>query len=300
MFGLINIHKPPGVTSRDVVNQVQQLVRPVKVGHAGTLDPLATGVLILCLGRATRLIPYVQQMHKRYRGTFLLGRTSDTEDVEGEVVEIAGVAVPTLEQIDAALPEFVGEMQQRPPAFSALKVKGQRAYQLARRGELPELSPRPVTVHALELVRYDYPTLELDIECGSGTYVRSLGRDLAERLGTAAVMSALIRTAIGGFDLASAVALDAISADSIRQHLLDPRLALTALPTVTLDSSELDLVRRGQFIHDRFGSSASKDAVELAAVDQAGRLVAILIRRTGDKWGAARNFSTSAPRKGAR
>jgi tRNA pseudouridine55 synthase len=290
MFGLLNIHKPPGVTSRDVVNEVQRLVRPVKVGHAGTLDPLATGVLILCLGPATRLAPYVQQMNKRYRGTFLLGRTSDTEDVEGEVVEVAGAAIPTLEQLRLVLPEFVGEIQQRPPAFSALKVKGQRAYQLARRGKAPQLSPRSITIHALEALRYEYPALELDIQCGSGTYVRALGRDLAERLGTGAVMSALVRTAIGHFEVADAVALDAISTDSINQHLLDPRQALTALTTVTLETNELDLVRHGQFIKDRFRSIARQPSNELAAVDQSGRLVAILVRRGHEKWGATRQF----------
>jgi tRNA pseudouridine55 synthase len=289
MFGLLNINKPPGVTSRDVVSRVQYLVRPVKTGHAGTLDPLATGVLVLGLGPATRLIPYVQQMKKRYRATFLLGRTSETEDVESQVTQIVG-AVPTIEQLESALPHFLGEIQQRPPAFSALKVQGRRAYELARKGQPPQLPPRPVTIHTLRVAGYEYPTLQLDIECGSGTYVRSLGRDLAVHLGTAAVMSALIRTGIGRFDVTQSLAFDAIDTDTINTHLLDPRLAVEALPAVSLSESELALIRQGQFIDDRFEPGVNHDAEKRVAIDSAGHLVAILVRRGDAQWGAERNF----------
>ncbi len=127
MFCLLNVNKPSGVTSRDVVNRVQHLVRPVKVGHAGTLDPLATGVLVVCLGPATRLVEYVQRMKKSYRGTFLLGRESETEDVESDVTLLAAAPVPSRHEIQATLKAFVGQIEQRPPAYSALKVKGQRA-----------------------------------------------------------------------------------------------------------------------------------------------------------------------------
>src|SRR5262245_35406014 len=202
MFGLLNIDKPAGLTSRDVVSRVQRLVRPQKVGHAGTLDPLATGVLVVAVGPATRLVEYVQRMPKTYQGTFLLGRTSDTEDVEGEVVELDSPPVPTRAEIDAALPRFIGTIEQRPPAYSALKVAGRRAHKLARRGEAVELAPRPVEIHAIELLRYEYPEMELRIDCGSGTYVRSLGRDVAEAVDTGAVMAALRRLAIGPFQAA--------------------------------------------------------------------------------------------------
>src|SRR5436190_8799230 len=199
MFGLLNVDKPSGLTSRDVVNRVQRLVKPHKVGHAGTLDPLASGVLVVCVGPATRLIEYVQRMPKRYLATFLLGRRSETEDIEGAVTELTDTPVPTVEQAHGALPNFVGRIQQLPPAFSALKVDGQRAYALARKGETPDLQPRPIEVYSVELVEYSYPQLVLDIRCGSGTYVRSLGRDIARALGTEAVMSALVRTEIGPF-----------------------------------------------------------------------------------------------------
>ena len=199
MFGFLNLNKPAGVTSRDVVNQVQRLVRPEKVGHAGTLDPLATGVLVVCVGRATRLTEYVQRMPKHYSATFLFGRQSDTEDIDGQVIELADPPQPKRDQIEATLPKFLGEIQQVPPAYSALKVEGRRAYDLARRGEDVQLAARPVVIYELRIVAYEYPELRLDIVCGSGTYVRSLGRNIARTVGTQAVMSALVRTAIGNF-----------------------------------------------------------------------------------------------------
>ena len=154
MFGLLNLSKPAGVTSRDLVNRVQRLVKPHKVGHAGTLDPLASGVLVVCLGSATRLIEYVQRMPKRYLATFLLGRQSETEDIEGTVTELVDPPVPTEAQLLAALPNFIGVIQQLPPAFSALKVEGKRAYEMARQGEIPDLKPRPIEVHSIDLIEY--------------------------------------------------------------------------------------------------------------------------------------------------
>lgn len=203
--GLLNLNKPAEMSSRQAVNLVERLTRPVRAGHAGTLDPLATGVLVVCVGAATRLIGYVQRMRKQYRGTFLLGRHSPTEDIEGEVTELPDAPHPTREQIVAAAAGFVGRIEQRPPAFSAIKVAGRRAYELARQGRQPELAARPVVIHAIEIAAYKYPELVLDVTCGSGTYIRLLGRDLAESLGTSAVMSALVRTSIGGFVLADAV-----------------------------------------------------------------------------------------------
>jgi tRNA pseudouridine55 synthase len=205
LFGLLNLNKPPGVTSRRLVDRVQRLVKPAKVGHAGTLDPLASGVLVLGIGPATRLVEYIQEMPKHYRATFLLGRTSTTEDIDGEVTELEDAVPPTRERLERIAEEMTGEIEQRPPIYSALKVSGRRAYALARAGQQVELAPRMVRIHCLRIVRYEYPELCLDVACGGGTYVRSLGRDLAERAGTAAVMSALERTAIGRFVVADAL-----------------------------------------------------------------------------------------------
>ncbi|MFO0898198.1 MAG: tRNA pseudouridine(55) synthase TruB [Pirellulales bacterium] len=274
MFGLLNVHKPAGPTSRDVVNRVQRLVRPAKVGHAGTLDPLATGVLVVCLGPATRLVEYVQQMPKRYRGAFLLGRHSPTEDVDSEITLLADPPVPTRAELQVAARRLTGTIQQRPPAYSALKVAGRRAYQLARAGHEVELQARVITIHRLEILHYDYPQLELDIECSSGTYVRSLGRDLAELVGSAAVMAALERQAVGPFSVAQAIPLEELSAASIGAALLDPARAVTGLPRRELSAAELFCVQRGQALpHEPLGPA------EYAAFTPDGSLAAVLERR---------------------
>ena len=274
--GLLNLNKPAGITSRRAVDGLQRLVRPTKVGHAGTLDPLATGVLVLCVGAATRLIEYVQQMPKRYSGRFLLGRESPTEDVEGEVSELDSPPLPSLQQIVSAAGKLTGRVQQRPPAYSALKVAGRRAYDLARKGKHVELEPRWITVHRLEVAAYDYPELELDIECGSGTYVRSLGRDLAASLGTAAVMSGLVRTAIGRFKIEEAIRPEEITAASWTKHLLPPLCAVESLPRVELSVEETARIRSGRTIERRHLPVGPE---EFAGIDTAGRLVAILVPR---------------------
>ena len=286
--GLLTLDKPAAITSRDAVDLVQRLVRPAKVGHAGTLDPLATGVLVVCVGSATRLIEYVQRQPKSYTGTFLLGRRSPTEDVEGEVVELDDPPVPTREQLDQAAQGLVGRIEQRPPAFSALKVAGRRAYDLARQGQEVELKPRPITIYALEVVRYDYPELVLRIECGGGTYVRSLGRDLAERLGTAAVMSALVRTAIGPFRLEEAIDPRELTPENLPEHLLPMALAVESLPRVVLSEEEIVRIRTGLTIARE---SPLADAAEIAALDAAGRLIGILRPRGPGLLGPWRNLS---------
>jgi tRNA pseudouridine55 synthase len=294
-FGILNVDKPSGLSSRDVVNRVERLMRDVKCGHAGTLDPLATGVLVICVGQATRLIQYVQRLPKSYRGVFQLGRRSVTDDVEGEVELVSGAPQPTRADVESTLPHFVGEITQRPPAHSAIKVGGQRAYDLARRGLEFELPERTVVVHRLEILRYDYPELELEIDCGSGTYVRSLGRDLAAALGTAAVMSALVRTAIGHFRLVDAVQLDELTVESVGGHLRPPIEALESLPRIPVSEQQLAELRHGRPIEMRnlqrpATSAANAASPEWAAVDPAGRLAAILFEKHPNQLWPARNF----------
>jgi tRNA pseudouridine55 synthase len=272
MFGLLNIDKPAGMTSRDVVNRVQRLVKPHKVGHAGTLDPLATGVLVVAVGPATRLVEYIQRMPKTYQGTFLLGRTSDTEDIEGKVGLLDAPPVPAREQIEAVIPAFLGAIEQRPPAFSALKISGRPAYKLARRGEAVELARRKIEVYEIKIASYEYPQLELLVRCGSGTYIRSLGRDIALALGTGAVMSALRRQAIGPFRVEEAIALDALSPAVIQERLLSAALAVASMPQLVVTASETARLVRGQSIVNRAGPEEN----EVAAIDEAGTLMAIL------------------------
>jgi len=275
--GLLNIHKRCGVRSRYVVDVVQRLARNIKAGHAGTLDPLASGVMVVCLGAATRLIEYVQRMPKHYTGTFLMGRQSPTEDVEGEVTELLNPPVPTPEQVHAAARSLTGRIWQRPPAFSALKVQGRRAYDLARRGQEVKLEPRPVDVYRIDVAAYEYPQLTLSVECGSGTYIRSLGRDLAESLGTAAVMSALVRTAIGSFRLEDAVPLHELNCANWTEHLLPPLRAVEMLPRVELSDEEVLAVRAGRTIHRAEITADQPGRPEWAAIDARGNLVGILV-----------------------
>jgi len=300
LFGVLNVNKPSGLTSYEVVDHVVRLTTPARSGHAGTLDPLATGVLVICVGKATRLIQYIQRMRKYYHATFLLGQSSDTDDIDGHVVEISGAIVPSRQMIDQAAANFLGEIEQRPPAYSAVKLSGQRAYQLARAGQPPQLPPRRVVIHRLVVVRYQYPVLELEIDCGSGTYVRSLGRDLAAMLGTACVLSQLERTAIGHFHVADAVALDDLTADTLAQHLQPALAAVVDLPRVELSATQLTEIRHGRPISinstkilpttsTRASGEASMQE-EWAALDSVGRLVAILRERiAGQLWPVA-NF----------
>ncbi|MCB9938353.1 MAG: tRNA pseudouridine(55) synthase TruB [Planctomycetaceae bacterium] len=290
MYGLLNINKPLGKTSRDAVNCVQRVVRPVKVGHAGTLDPLATGVLVVCLGPATRLIQYVQQLPKRYTGTFLLGRWSESDDLEAEVVQLENPKVPTFEDVVAVLPQFTGIIQQRPPIFSAIKVKGQRSYDLARAGEDVQLEARPVTIHDLRVVRYDYPELVLDIGCGSGTYIRSLGRDIGEALGSAAVMSALERTAIGDFTIESSLQLRDVSEEALSDRLIPPEAAVQHMDSVDLTPNEVRLISNGLTI-ERMQHGFTG---EIAALDNARHLVAIVAPRTPDHLRPISNLAVAS------
>jgi tRNA pseudouridine55 synthase len=295
--GLLNVHKPAEMSSRQAVNIIERLTRPVKAGHAGTLDPLATGVLVVCVGAATRLIGYVQRMPKRYTGTFLLGRQSPTEDVEGEVTELPGAPIPTPEQIATAAARLVGRIAQRPPAFSALKVAGRRAYELARQGRQPELAARPVDIFGIEVVAYQYPELILDVKCGSGTYIRSLGRDLAESLGTAAVMSALVRTSIGDFLLEDAVGPRELNADNWPRFLQSPLRAIDYLPRMQLTADEVRRIRTGLTIDAPaselpFANSQNSPA-EIVAIDPAGELVGILTPGDTGRLCTLRNMPVS-------
>jgi len=273
-FGILNIDKPAGITSRRVVDHVAKLVRPEKAGHAGTLDPLATGVLVVGVGKATRLIEAVQDQPKAYHATFLLGRQSDTNDITGTVTDVAVAREIPRAEIESCLPAFVGRIEQVPPTFSAVHVAGRRAHERARAGQTVELTPRPVDVFRLEITRFAYPELELDIDCGSGTYVRSIGRDLGQALGCGAVMSALVRTRVGPYRLENAVTLDQLNRDTLDASLLDPATALAEMPRRVATTDEFALLRAGRAIPlgdvTRAGDS---DCVVI--IDGAGALLAL-------------------------
>jgi tRNA pseudouridine55 synthase len=254
--GVLVVRKDPGFTSQDVVAVVRRLTATRRAGHGGTLDPFASGVLPIFLGLATRLVEYHMGDDKAYRATVCFGATSETDDREGELVPGSGPG-PTREAVEAALAGFRGRIQQRPPAYSALKVGGRRAYQLARQGTPPQLAPRPVTIGRLDLVEWDgsdpeRPTAVLEVECGAGTYIRSLARDLGERLGCGAYLGALVRTASGPFALPAAHSLDDIrraAADgpgALARVLLPVDAGLEVVPEAVLTGPEVAAAARGQ------------------------------------------------------
>lgn len=288
MNGFLNIDKPQGLTSRSVVDEVNRLLRTrgftrstlPKVGHAGTLDPMATGVLVVALGSATRLIELVQSRSKDYRGSFLFGKRSNTDDDSGEVVEgdAARASAITRAELEATLTAFRGRIEQVPPAFSAVRVDGRRAYDLARRGEVPELKAKTVEIHRLEIVSFDPPDLTLEIECGSGTYIRSLGRDIGEQLGCGAVMSALTRTRIGSFELSDAISISNLTVDFLMSRLLPCMAAAAHLPVYLCDADEAGRLSYGLGIIPRESAWQPPNPghpESFALVDSAGTLLAV-------------------------
>ena len=249
LSGVLCVDKPLGMTSHDVVGRVRRVAGLRRVGHAGTLDPLASGVLLLCLGRAARLIEYLVGHDKVYETTVRLGQTTVTYDAEGEVVAERPFLHLTLPQIETALEAFRGDIVQQPPIYSAIKQGGQPLYKLARQGKTEVARPyRPVTIHELTLLRWEPPHLALRIGCSSGTYIRSLGYDLGEALGCGGHLSALRRLAVGDFGLESAVPLQDLTHENITTYLLPPETAVHHLPRLDLPETAAAAILQGKVI----------------------------------------------------
>ncbi|MBN1135504.1 MAG: tRNA pseudouridine(55) synthase TruB [Anaerolineae bacterium] len=281
MSGIVNVDKPSGMTSHDVVDAVRRMAGQRKVGHAGTLDPLASGVLLLCLGRATRVVEYLMAGRKSYRAAILLGRTTTTYDVEGEVVAAGGRADFGRAEIEAALAGFVGPIQQVPPVYSALKQRGQPLYKLARQGEEVEPSPRAVEIYSLELLSWAPPILTVEVTCSPGTYVRSLAHDLGRQLGSGACLAGLIRLRSGRFSLEEAVSLERL-AEAFQHgqeagYLLPMDEALLDLPALILAQSDAQRIIQGQSIAALQPPASNLQlSAECRAYSSSGDLVAIL------------------------
>ncbi len=252
--GWLVVDKPPGMTSTDVVNRVRRGFDAQKAGHGGTLDPLATGVLPVAFGHATKTVPYVMDGTKLYRFTLRLGDARDTDDADGQVVATSD-ARPTDAQIAAALPAFLGDIMQVPPAYSAIKVAGERAYDMAREGRAPVLEPRPARVDRFALIeRTDADTAVFEVQSGKGVYMRSLARDLAQACGTLGHVAALRRLRVGPFTEAQAILLDkcvasADNAPASPNLLLPVATALADIPALALTEAEVFGLSNGQAIN---------------------------------------------------
>ena len=284
--GVIPVDKPAGATSRRCVDAVARALGMRTAGHAGTLDPLAEGVVVVCVGHATRLVDFIHDLPKRYVAAFLLGRSSPSDDLETAVVEEAHPVRPELPAVEAALPAFRGEILQRPCDFSAVHVGGQRAYALARKGRAVDVRAKPVRIDRLEITAYDWPRLGLDVECSSGTFVRAIGRDLAAALGTRAVMESLVRTHVGVFARDAALPLDAITADSAVARLLPATAAVAHLERVTLADAILESAVRGGLVPLPDATTTAPRA----ACDATGELVGILSPHRSGAWRLRPNF----------
>ncbi len=280
--GFLNINKPAGLTSHDVVARIRRTFHLKKVGHAGTLDPLATGILIVCVGSAARLSEYVMRSNKRYRAAIHLGVSTDTYDAEGEIQQVRDATGITQAEVTAALQSFLGDIQQVPPMYSAIKQGGQKLYDLARTGQTVEREARAVWIGELSFLDWSPPQFTLEVLCSAGTYIRSLAHDLGEALGVGAHLAGLIRTASGSFRLEQAVALDdLLAADDWTQYLITPRLALGNMQSLDLSVTEAEAVLHGRPIPT--AGEANNQHEPVLAYDASGRLMAVL-RRVDSHW----------------
>lgn len=272
--GVLVVDKPIGMTSHDVVQNIRKGSNIRRAGHTGTLDPRASGVLVILIGPAVRLSEYVSASDKRYQAVIMLGTTTDTYDADGKTTSSAAVNV-TEEQFNEELQKFVGKIEQVPPPYSAVKVHGQKAYEMARRGEEFELEPRIINVYSLELLEWAPPEVVIDVYCSSGTYVRSLVNDLGARLGCGATLTGLRRTKSGRFTLRDAVPLrklnEAFADGSWYQYLIPAAEALSDWPMIELNDQEVDAIRHGIRI-----PAADAKQKKVCGVSGQGELVALM------------------------
>lgn len=275
------------MTSHDVVGRVRRVYGTRRVGHTGTLDPLATGVLVVCIGRATRLVEYVVGRPKTYLATVRLGQATNTYDAEGEIT--AERPLPPefpLQTIEETLEQFRGEIKQLPPMYSAIKKDGQPLYKLARQGKEVEREPRAVTVYNLQILGWEQPDLHLLIRCSAGTYIRSIAHDLGEVLGFGGYLTMLRRTAVGAFTLDTAVPLDQLTPENAADHLQTADLAVTHLPRLDLPDEQVQKLYNGQLV----SPTAPLAEQELLRVYDSGNNLAGLVTVNREKLRAKKMF----------
>ncbi len=294
LAGLLNIDKPLGLTSHDVVAQVRRVAGMRRVGHGGTLDPLAGGVLVVAVGVATRLLEYVGAQPKTYEAVVRLGQTSNTYDAEGELSPGEPAGELPRDRLAEALAQFRGPIEQVPPMYSAIKRDGQPLYALARQGIEVDRAPRPVTIYELELLDWSPPELRLRVRCSAGTYIRSLAHDLGQALGTGGYLAALRRCAVGQFVIDSAVPLENLSSANIAGCLLPPDSAVAHLPRLDVDEAAVTRLRQGQRLPRESGAAGE----ELARVYGPDGAFIGIVRAAAGEWQPHKMFSWSDTSRG--
>lgn len=275
MEGILNIDKPQWLSSHDVVAKVRRICNTRRVGHAGTLDPLATGVLLVCVGRTTRLVEYLMGQPKTYTATVRLGQTTNTYDAEGEIAEERPFAHINQTAIEDSLNTFRGPIEQIPPIYSAIKVKGQPMYKLARQGKDVEAKPRPVTIYDLQLTAWEPPFLKLQVSCSTGTYIRSLAHDIGEALGCGGHIVELRRMAVGDFKIDDAITLDDLTSANWESLCLPADQAVLNLPRLDANVDETKALLLGQRISV---SSDLPTGCQARVYDPTGKFFGILLR----------------------
>lgn len=278
--GILNLNKPKGMTSHDVVQRVRRILGTKKVGHTGTLDPMATGVLVVCVGQATRLIEYLLPGKKIYRAEITLGQSTDTYDAEGDVTATHDPSQVAQAEFTHSFQPFIGKIEQVPPPFSAIKQNGVPLYKLARQGKTVSPLPRTVIIHSIELLAFENPTADLLVTCGSGTYIRALAHDIGTELDVGAHLSALIRIQNGGMHVDDAISLDelehAVEVGQLSDVITSKERAMVHLPRITLSSENEQRALQGQRIPL---DSVPNTETDIAAFNEAGQLIAMLCPR---------------------
>ncbi len=274
MFGILNLFKPSGITSRDAVTAVSRVLGEKQIGHAGTLDPLADGVLLLAIGKATRLVPFMQDLSKRYVATFQIGLTSSTQDILGNCVEVPWQAFDDVD-LRRVTSDFIGRIWQTPPVFSAVRINGRRAYKFGLKGRAVEIAPRQIQVESIRILDCSPPFWTMEVVCGKGTYVRTLGHDIGVRLGSAATLTSLRRTSIGRFSDTDSKTIEELKQNSVADVLLNPVCLFADWTRIDLTPGQLDDLTYAR------PPSLAGESEKAVAIDSNGRLCAVLQRVDG-------------------
>jgi tRNA pseudouridine55 synthase len=280
--GVIIVDKPAGITSAKALARVKQLCEAKKAGHAGTLDPFATGVLVCCLNQATRLAGFFLHDRKKYRGTLHLGTETDTQDLTGRVISEKTTAEVTAAEVQRVAGRFTGRIEQSPPVYSALKHKGTPLYRLARKGRPVQKPPRKITIFRLAILEVDIPFVDFEVTCSAGTYIRALCADIGRELGCGGHLKTLLRLESSGFSIAEAVSLDELArmaaADSINRKIIAMADALRGVPAVSVDKKLADRIRHGQQVNrsELAGCPCLEPPAIFKVLDENGRLLAVM------------------------